>query len=302
MFYDIFEEDHSLHGGVPKEYFDKIDHEFGEWEIAPWEVKIFKNKILGEGAFARVYEAEWKGTKVAAKVYTENSNLYYKELILREFNNMTKLHHPNIVQLFGYISDPFIIIMEYFPNGNLLSQYKKIDFYKKKSIILDILKGLNYLHTRKPDYLMHRDIKPQNILLTNSKTAKIADFGLSRFIHKNSNNDLCNLLFLSNNVGTERYSAPEIMYNNENNDNNYVEFFNSKTNKINLSNTNIKYDYKVDIYSTGILMYELFEGKRYMSKINFFWCPYKYRDIIQKMVDINAENRPCAKDLIYALC
>lgn len=84
---------------------------------------------------------------------------------------MTKMHHPNIVQLFGHVEDPFIIVMEYFPNKDLSSN-SNLSKKQKYSIATDILKGLNYMHTRKPDTLIHRDIKLSNIMLTNSKTAK----------------------------------------------------------------------------------------------------------------------------------
>ena len=104
-----------------------------------------------------------------------------KELVLREFNTMTKLHHPNIVQFLGYIDNPFIIVMEYIPKGDLLTNIPKLSKSQKMNIMKDILKGLVYIHNRKPFSLIHRDIKPTNILLTNSKVAKITDFGLSKF-------------------------------------------------------------------------------------------------------------------------
>ena len=60
--------------------------------------------------------------------------------------------------------------------------------YNKISIMKDILKGIAYIHNRRPYSLIHRDIKPTNILLTNSKVAKITDFGLSKFTYLNRKN------------------------------------------------------------------------------------------------------------------
>ena len=140
------------------------------------------------------------------------------------------MHHPNIVQLFGYVEEPFVIIMEYFQHGDLFENINKLKFNQKIKIANDIIKGLIYIHERRPNSLIHRDIKPRNILLTNSYSAKIADFGISTFSIGNiikiaSNN---NLVLLENqestyefnnsteineytdNVGTERYMAPEV--------------------------------------------------------------------------------------------
>lgn len=278
MFYDIWNDDISLHDGIPKVYNHMKDKKFKDWEIAPWELKIYKFKKLGEGSWAEVYLAEWKETCVVAKVMKSTSKNY---LYLREFDNMTKMHHPNIVQLFGYVEDPFIIVMEYFPNKDL-SNNININKKQKYSIATDILKGLNYMHTRKPDTLIHRDIKLSNIMLTNSKTAKIVDFGLSKLSETNiivSSHDK-NLNLLDNDsghtsgVGSQRYMAPEVK--------------------------NTKYTTKIDIYSTGILLYELFEGKLHKkdSVMKFFWTPKLLRELIKKMTNEDPDLRPDAKECL----
>ena len=133
---------------------------------------------------------------------------------------MTKLHHPNIVQFLGYINDPFIIVLEYIPNQDLMSNIHTLTKKQKINITKDILRGLIYIHNRKPNNLIHRDIKPTNILLTNSKVAKITDFGLSKFYcieRENSHDNLSELAEQFNSdltidVGTARYMAPELIY------------------------------------------------------------------------------------------
>ena len=70
---------------------------------------------------------------VVAKVLDENICKQKKELVLREFNTMTKLHHPNIVQFLGYIDNPFIIVMEYIPKGDLLTNIPKLSKSQKRS-------------------------------------------------------------------------------------------------------------------------------------------------------------------------
>ena len=278
MFKNKYSNDISLHDGVPKYFYHLRNKEFDEWEIAPWELTINTDSLIGYGTWANVYLAEWRKTKVVAKVLKNEVDTEAKKLIIKEFNNMTKMHHPNIVQLFGYVEEPFIIVMEYFQNGDLYKNLNKLSLRQKIKIANDILKGLIYIHERRPMGLIHRDIKLRNILLTNSYTAKIGDFGLSTFAIDNliritSNNNLqglenisieneenkkkvnnnvtisgpliesLELNDLTDNVGTQRYMAPEMQTN----------FYNNK----------------VDIYSCGILLYELFTGNLYLNE--FEW-------------------------------
>ena len=297
---NLFNSDQSLHDGVPKIYHHLKDKKFSDWEIPPWELFIFTKRLLGQGSFAKVYLAKWRGTFVVAKVINENICANEKNLVLREFDIMTKMHHPNIVQFLGYIDNPFIIVMEYIPKGDLLENIEKKTLNKsqKINIMKDILQGLAYIHNRKPYSLIHRDIKPTNILLTNSKVAKITDFGLSKFANYYRNNSNDNLVNLDNSteinqselskkliedltslVGTERYMAPECV-----NDNNYSN--------------------KVDIYSCGILLYEMFENKKYIPNTKMIWynTPKNIRNIInQNMLNINPEERSDALNLLELL-
>ena len=278
--------DESVHSGIPKKFYHMKSKNFGNWEIAPWELFIFKDRKIGEGAFSDVYLAKWRETFVVAKVLNEISLQLKTELILREIDIMSKLHHPNIVQFLGFIDNPFIIVMEYIPNNDLKFNMKSLNKSNKINIMKDILKGLSYLHNRRPYSLIHRDIKPTNIILTNSKVAKITDFGLSKFynITKSASFSDLNLAELYNNeltanVGTERYMAPEIK-NNE------------------------KYTNKIDIYSTGILLYEMFEGKKYNLDGNnsWFWTPKKIRNIIKDyMICQDPEKRYTALMILKLL-
>ena len=307
MFKDKFSTDISLHGGVPKHFYNLKDKNFDEWEIAPWELIIKTDNLIGEGTWANVYLAEWRKTTIVAKVLKNQLDLEAKKLIIKELNNMTKMHHPNIVQLFGYVEEPFIIVMEYFENGDLFENLNKLTLKQKIKIAKDIIKGIIYIHERRPLGLIHRDLKLRNILLTRSYTAKIGDFGLSTFAINNiikisSNNDLQNMINnsekqkknneninssiiesmdLTDNVGTYRYMAPEM-------------------------HTNF-YDNKVDIYSLGILLYELFTGNLYYNKFN--WTN-KYsstnnkdlKNLINEMTDISPNNRPRASSVLSKFC
>ena len=273
---DFLEE--NLCSGIPKKYYSLKNKKFGDWEIVPWELFIFTDKLLGEGSFSNVYLAKWRETFVVAKVIKEEVLKEKKFLILREIDIMSKMHHPNIVQFLGYIDDPFIIVMEYIPNNNLEENYSTLHKTTKITIMKDILKGLAYIHNRRPYSLIHRDIKPTNIILTNSKVAKITDFGLSKFYSLTKTFSHTSLSSLDNNfnelhandltseVGTYRYMAPEMK-------------------------TQQEYTNKIDIYSCGVLLYEMFENKKFITKSQMTW--YKTpKTIINIILDYMLQENP----------
>jgi len=246
---------------------------FDDWEIAPYELFIFEDKLLGKGASSKVYLAKWRETFVVAKVIDPEFAKLNKSFVLREIAIMSKLHHPNIVQFLGFIDNPFIIVLEYIVNGTISSNMRKFNKKQKLSIMKDILRGLAYLHNRRPLSLIHRDIKPSNILITSSKMAKIADFGLSKFYNDSSNT-------ASSCVGSRRYMAPEIY------------------------NCAGPYNHKVDIYSAGILFYELLESKTYIpyNSLKWFYASNHLKKIISEfMVSHDPYKRYNALDILKLL-
>lgn len=266
-----------LTGNIPTKFAYLEYKIFEDWEIAPWELFIFEDRLLGQGAFSKVYLAKWRETFVVAKVIDPEFAKLKKTLVLREIAIMSKLHHPNIVQFLGFIDDPFILVIEYISNGTISSNNRNFNKNQKLSIMKDILRGLAYLHNRRPLSLIHRDIKPSNILITASKMAKIADFGLSKFYNMQVDIDSSN-----NNsfVGTRRYMAPEIF------------------NGLN------SYNHKVDIYSAGILFYELLESKTYIpySSLKWFYTSKHLKKIISEfMLSEDPNNRYNALELVRLL-
>lgn len=295
----IFDMDESLSDGVPKKYkhIQQSKTSFTEWEIPPWDLTL--KEVIGEGKFGKVYRSHWRGTPVAAKTDNQITN-EDKQVIINELDTLIKIHHPNIVQIFGFVEEPFAIVMEYLPNKDLLHYIKcktNINIRNKINICIDVLRGLEYLHCRKPKSLIHRDIKPQNILLTPSGRAKIADFGLSKFIDEKikktgSKDSLESILGsspmvssflesmiddseLTSHVGSRRYMSPE-MKNNQ------------------------KYNHKTDIWSTGIVFSELFENVRYDAD-TFVWrkTPLNIQNVInQYMLKTESNERGSANQLI----
>ena len=137
---------------------------------------------IGSGSFGVVRKVAWRKTPVAAKV-AHNMLPEQKQLFLRELEVMVRLRHPNVVQFLGYVDKPFVIVMEYLPCGDLRAYCKtrRVSVSHKSRICVDVLRALTYLHNRKPSSIIHRDVKPTNVLMTRSGVAKLTDFGLGRF-------------------------------------------------------------------------------------------------------------------------
>ena len=206
------------------------------WIINSNSIKILK--IIGFGGSSDVYLGDYRGTEVAVKKLRllEAKKDYIKEY-KREVSSLVLLYHPYLVLLMGAIVEPFnlSIVTEYCKGGNLFDLlYKRpninLSWELKKKILLEIAIGMNYLHTNNPPVL-HRDLKSLNILLTDkiekssdTTDIKISDFGLSRLYQKSC--------ILTGHLGTCYWMAPEIIVNK-------------------------RYSTKVDVYSYGIIIWEV---------------------------------------------
>lgn len=168
------------------------------------------SNLIGSGAFGEVRLVTWRKTPAAAKVAHRTMPKEQKQLFLRELECMVRCRHPNIVQFLGYVDSPFVIVMEYLANGDLRSYWRshKVSNGHKVQICIDVLRALAYLHNRKPSSIIHRDIKPTNVLMTKSGVAKLTDFGLGRLMGQDN----------SKHSGTgsdaqDVYAAPEVNFN-----------------------------------------------------------------------------------------
>jgi serine/threonine protein kinase len=205
--------------------------------------------LLGKGGFATVYKAYDKVLEmpVALKFFhpQDQSNKY---TIINEIKRAIILAHPNIVKYYGVETlanrnfhgqeeEVQIGVMEFVQEGQLKTFMSQNPLTKDqlKKLLIDILEGLKYLHS---EGIIHRDIKPQNILLGRDKqnrlVAKIADFGISK--NADSNQASASIL-----LGTIEYMAPEQ--------------FNPERYGINQ-----KISYNVDIWAFGVTAYYLLTG------------------------------------------
>lgn len=232
----------------PSKIYDSVVDDVGEWETHDFKT-IYK---LGSGSFCDVYYGLWRETPVAIKILKEH--IVDKSEFRKEFEILTKLHHPNVLQFFGVstLLDECALVVELMEGSIHGLNGMNITLHRALEIGIDIARGLAYLHNRTPECVLHRDLKPHNVLLTKSGRAKIADFGISCF-----QKDPWLLYAMTGHTGTYRYMAPEVIQSR-------------------------KYNTAVDIFSFAMIMYGLCEE----------FIPYRYLDTGEIIKSINSGIRP----------
>jgi serine/threonine-protein kinase len=174
--------------------------------IGTWRVV----RRIAKGGMGAVYLGEHAqtGRKVAIKILTEEYSRMpgIQGRFKREADTTLRLQHPNIVETFemGQDGPHTYIVSEYVEGGSLVDlivREKKLPPRRAVEIVCDILSALDHAHGRG---VVHRDVKPANVLLTADGRAKVIDFGLAKDAEANT------ILTLSGNVvGTPAYMAPE---------------------------------------------------------------------------------------------
>ena len=155
---------------------------------------------IGRGAYSRVFTVKYGGSICAAKeihsfLVERMGQQLIRERFLRECQHCSVLNHPNIVRFMGISnlntnSTVPVMIMELMD----MSLYRYINLIKyrdsfceeKRSILLDVAKGLIYLHEQKPQSIVHCDLSLKNILLSHHPVAKIGDLGVAKIIKAGS--------------------------------------------------------------------------------------------------------------------
>jgi len=265
-----------------KEFFREIDFK---------SLQLLKPK-LGEGMFGKVYKAKWLGTTVAVKKLRNRASVD-TEALHKEFATevavLSQLRHPNLVLFLGAStkSGNLCIISEYMENGNLYDFIRdnKLTHQRRLQMAIDIACGMNYMHHfSATGPFIHRDLKSLNILVDINLNLKICDFGLSKLKAPGAQ--------LETQLGTPRWTAPEILAGK-------------------------KYNEKVDVYSYGILLWELyttkvpFEGssnedvkrliisgiRPHIPSI----CPGSYKELVKDCWNPEPEKRPTFDDIVSRL-
>ncbi|CAD8064607.1 unnamed protein product [Paramecium sonneborni] len=202
-------------------------------------------KLVGKGSFAKVYKIQRLSDKkeFAVKLFDKTTfKSQDRAALLKEIELMRIMNHKNVVTILEtYENEQYIfIIQELFNGGELQQELKKTRTFSEYGafiVIQQVIEALKYIHSHG---IIHRDIKPENIILREEgmiEQVVLADFGLADYFRKD-----CKYMFTR--CGTPGFVAPELLQD-----------------KI--------YDYKVDIYSCGILFYYLLLGKGPFDSNNY---------------------------------
>jgi len=237
----------------------KFDKTLFQLDIA--DVKIIS--VLGSGGSSSiVYKVMWSGQTVAYKCFKlkdivgsttssimeEESQRRYEEFEI-ELNLLAGLNHPNIIRFFGAVLSKKRVgfLMELCSKGDLKDFLMKSDVNmdRKLSMMKEIASAVAYIHQRN---VIHRDLKCRNILIMEDETTRLMDFGLSRKIESAE-------MSKTKAIGTSHYMAPEMVLG-------------------------LEYDEKIDVFSFGILVYE-------MLTRNF--NPYKNDEKVEQNMFVEAK-------------
>eukprot|EP00702_Spironucleus_salmonicida_P004362 EST45653.1 Kinase [Spironucleus salmonicida] len=242
-------------------------------------------EIIGKGTFGIVYKGQYENCLFALKRITTSKALSSN---LHEAEILNQLKSPFVLKMYGQFFDQetqtLVIVTEFAEKGDLYDFLKRIQFNRAEKthldlilqIFIDIVVGIYYLQKQS---IIHRDLKPQNILIFNDKQlgyrAKLSDFNLSKKL--NSIIDKT-----STQTGTPYFIAPEILRGS-------------------------LYDYRVDVWSLGIMLYYIFSGKlpyQGNNKDELLACiikgpptelppdvPQLFKSLISKMLKVNPEER-----------
>ncbi|CAI0388092.1 unnamed protein product [Linum tenue] len=192
------------------------DIRYRRYEIEEIEsaTKDFANNLkIGEGGYGPVYRAHLDHTPVAIKVLRPDA-AQGRSQFQQEVEVLCCIRHPNMVLLLGACPEYGCLVYEYMANGSLEDRLFRrgntppLSWQLRFRIAAEIATGLLFLHQTKPEPLVHRDLKPGNILLDRNFVSKISDVGLARLVPP-SVADSVTQYRMTSTAGTFCYIDPE---------------------------------------------------------------------------------------------
>lgn len=200
---------------------------------------------LGGGGFGSVFKGTLTDGSVVAVKKLEGVSQGEKQFRM-EVSTIGTTQHVNLVRLRGFCTEGSsrLLVYEYMPNGSLnsslfhksddQSQNKLLDWKTRFGIAVGTARGIDYLHEKCRDRIIHCDIKPENILLDSNFCPKVADFGLAKLLGREFSHALTTMR------GTRGYLAPEWL-------------------------SGLPITTKADVYSFGMTLLEIISGRRNMN-------------------------------------
>ncbi|XP_017247325.1 G-type lectin S-receptor-like serine/threonine-protein kinase At2g19130 [Daucus carota subsp. sativus] len=225
-----------------KEKVRSYDWESGDLVVFKYKdirklTKHFSEK-LGEGGFGSVFKGTLPNSRAIAVKRLKNLQQGEKQF-RAEMSTIGQIQHINLVRLQGFCieGEKRLLVFDYMKNGSLENYLFHensnlfLDWKTRYKIMIGTARGLDYLHEKCRDCIIHCDIKPDNILLDDDFNAKVADFGLAKLLGREYSHVLTTI------KGTRGYLAPEWILNDA-------------------------ITAKVDVYSYGKLLFEIMSGRR----------------------------------------
>jgi serine/threonine protein kinase len=305
--------------GVLQRLLDENEELARVWDLSSDDV--LRIERIDAGTFGEVWRGEYAGAVVAIK-YLRLALVEADESFVTEFRNeidlMRRIRNRNIVLFYGagaLDGQPFLVT-EYCARGSLRrvldSADVAIDWKMQVSFALDAARGMRFLHDLKPPRL-HRDLKCQNLLVSDRWVVKVADFGTARVVSmlrgnmnearenelgvlaasKDAGGDRLARVFTAK-VGTLLWQAPEVLRDDTN------------------------YGLAVDVYSFGVVMYEIYTRKFPYEDIEDVAeiekavlggarprfpeeCPDEWRALANSCMDASADSRPLFSEIAEVL-
>lgn len=190
-------------------------------------------EVIGEGSYGRVYKGRRRfGKQVVALKFISKLKRTEEELLSlkREVDIMRELRHENIIALYDWFeTDTDVCVVTEFAEGDLfqiLEDDKRLSEDEIHPLACQLLSALFYLHSHR---ILHRDMKPQNILIGKNGAVKLCDFGFARAMSRET-------IVLTSIKGTPLYMSPELVQEKP-------------------------YDHTADLWSLGCILYELWTGE-----------------------------------------